>query len=239
MRRCAQLAPIAIILALQSACSYNLHGPTTLAFTGLTETDAKAVGETLSQSSVDYKVERKGDTTYFHMSGINTTDRLGQVYQDMSDLRTRRHIEFEFEGLTLGYSSLTARGSVTTNIEVEISPGALAFVADGLKSSPWRQIRLDSRGKWSGPVRTSGRISQSGGWLFVAFTRDTKLYRFLRVNVLTGEQESSTLAQAKSTGLAQPSSSRTAFDDGAGTPSGDRAEKPKKKPALAFKWPWQ
>lgn len=241
---CARIARAAGIVGVAFAlggCTYELHGPTTFAFSGLTEGDAKVVSQTLEAEGVEHRSEVRGDTTFFHTKGIRTTGQLGRVYRDVNRLRHRRDIEFEFAGLTMGYTSLTASGTVSTSIRVEVSPGALAFVADQRGSNPWRQIRLDSRGRWNGPVLTGGRVSQAGGWIYVAFTRDAKLFRFIRVNVLTGEQTASTLAEARSAGLKEPKLTPEAHQRNAGTPSGG-APQPSgttKKAGWSFKWPWE
>ncbi len=243
----ALVAPLVVALG----CAPKFYAPVSLRFGGLTEADADRVARALDSQKAMFTRSRQSDTVVFTTEDIHTFDKLCKAYKAVDRLRTKEYIQYDFDGVDLHYSSLSASGSAMTTVEVEVSPGALAFVADRVSGDPWRQIRLDNRGRWRGNVQTAGRVSNQGGWLYVAFTRDARLYRFIRVNVLTGAQESTTLSTAKRAGLGEPSARSARSDGGAPSTSGSiyATPEPRTEPAKSttsgssgskrFKWPWE
>lgn len=217
--------------------SAGMAGPTVLDFRGLTPQDASTV-ETMLRSEGLTVVRKDGaQGTTFETRGITSAKQLGKVHEEVLKLAHDKQIEMTYQGVTLAYSSLTASGSAMTTATLEVSPGATTYIADQDGPNPWRLIRLDRSGKWQGAVSTRGRVSEQGGWLYVAFTRDDTLYRYLRVNVLTGAQENTSYSQAQKAGLSEPRSSGAAKSD-AGTPSATESS-PESKSSSGFKWPWE
>jgi len=250
VRRCAGFALTVLFVAPLLGgvgCAPKFFAPVSFRFAGLNEPDADRVQRALDDQEAAFTRSRPGDTVVFTTDEIYTFGKLCDAYKAVDRLRRKEYVQYDFEGIEMNYSSLSASGSAMTTVSVEVSPGALAFVADRMTGDPWRQIRLDSRGRWRGSVQTAGRVSQQGGWLYVAFTRDARLYRFIRVNVLTGAQESTTLASAKRAGLGEPGAASAR--SGGGTPSESggifASPEPKTEPAKAeqtkgrFKWPWE
>lgn len=223
----------------------TLDGPTTFEFRGITPQDANAVEALLRDRNLRVVRKDGGQGTTFQTRDVVSAKQLGEIHRDLLSLASKQRIEMAFEGTTVSYSSLTATGSALTTVTIQASPGATAYIADQDGKNPWRLIRLDRSGRWQGSVRTRGRVSEHGGWLYVAFTRDDALYRYLRVNVLTGEQQATSYSEAQRAGLSEPNRAVVGRSD-AGTPSesegggGDSA--PAAEPApkkRGFKWPWE
>lgn len=215
----------------------SLSGPTVLEFRGLTPKDANTI-EAMLRSN-DLRVVRKdgGQGTTFETRDITSSKQLGRIHDEVLKLAHEQQIEMSFEGAALAYSSLTASGSALTTAMIQASPGATAYIADQDGKNPWRLIRLDGSGRWQGSVRTRGRVSDQGGWLYVAFTRDDRLYRYLRVNVLTGEQQTTTYSDAQRAGLTEPRTSG-ATKSQEGRPSATESREAPKETS-GFKWPWE
>ena len=213
----------------------SIVGPTTLEFKGLTPQDANAVESMLRSEGLVVVRKDGAQGTTFETRSITSAKKLGKIHEEILNLAHDKQIEMTYQGATLAYSSLTASGSATTTATIQASPGATAYIADQDGSQPWRLIRLDRSGRWQGPVRTQGRVSAQGGWLYVAFTRDGHLFRYLRVNVLTGQQETTSYSQAQRTGLTEPPPTGPA-EGGAPSATESGAETKSKS---TFKWPWQ
>lgn len=238
LRYACALGALGAVVAM-SGCSSGagLKGPTVLEFRGLRPQDADTMESMLVGAKL--RVVRKDGPqgTTFETKDITSAKQLGNVHDEILSLARERQIEMSFEGSTLRYSSLTASGTAMTTATIQASPGATAYIADQDDKNPWRLIRLDGSGRWQGAVRTGGRISSQGGWLCVAFTRDGQLFRYLRVNVLTGEQENASYTQIKNAGLSEP-------PKGAATGSGDATPSATEStdatnPSSGFKWPWE
>lgn len=239
-RRTLKVARALIVISLSvglSGCGGSgggISGMTTLEFRGLTPDDAKTIESTLIGEQL--RVVRKDGPqgTTFQTRDITTAKQLGSVHNKILSVARARQIEMNFDGTTLQYTSLTASGSASTTVTIQASPGATAYIADQDGANPWRLIRLDSSGRWQGAVRTGGRVNEQGGWLYVAFTRDGSLYRYLRVNVLTSAQENTSYSQAQKSGLSEP----PAGSAGAATPSATESGEASKS-SSGFKWPWE
>lgn len=226
--------------ALGACGGGSLSGPTTFEFRGLTPQDANAIDALLRENELRVVRKDAGGGTTFQTSDITSGKQMGSINRQILDMARRQGIETNYQGATFSYSSLSASGSAFTTVTIAASPGATAYLADQDGKNPWRLIRLDGSGRWQGAVRTRGRVGEEGGWLFAAFTRDGKLFRYLRVNVLTGEQQSATYAQAQRASLSEPTAG-TSTGSEPGAPDVGARSSAEKAPGGSggFKWPWE
>lgn len=235
------VALVGVGVALGACGGGSLSGPTTFEFRGLTPADANAIDALLRENELRVVRKDDGGGTTFQTGDITSGKQMGSINRQIQDMARRQGIETNYQGATFSYSSLSASGSAFTTVTISTSPGATAYIADQDGSNPWRLVRLDGSGRWQGGVRTRGRVGEEGGWLYAAFTRDGKLFRYLRVNVLTGEQQSATYAQAQRAGLGEPASGTTTGAEvgAAGEGARSSAEKPSSGGSGGFKWPWE
>ncbi len=185
----ALLLALALAAALPACAWFHRWGaPTTYEFVGLRTADAPVVEHVFRKRNLTFRQINKEPVTY-EVLGIAKMKDFAAVKRDLDKAIKKNDLEVELREATLHYSGLTGAGDVSTTITVSISPpDSIVHIADGEGSNPWRQIEPNSRGQWTGPVNTTGVVTQTGGWVYV-YTKRGALDRVFRVNVLSKTQE--------------------------------------------------
>lgn len=237
-------ALLALIVGLPAGCAkpseIAWNAPTTFRFAGLRESDAPIIERVFRDRKHTFR--RTGDAPItYEVTSITTVRELAFVRESLDQAAKSRHLDLPLERATIDYGGLDALGTAQTTVRIEVSPGAEAYIADGVAGVPWRRVPV-SGGRWSGPVRTDGMVRGFGGLLYIAARRND-VTQYYRLNILTGQQEHVSFVEFKETGLPEPSAT-TASRTGEAPPSS--TTKPAKaqpgdadKPTRGWKWPWE
>ena len=211
--------------------------PTMYSFGGLTLDDTPAVERVFVEQGFSYRRVDDAPITY-RVEGVATLDDLGRLQTALMDAARAGRIDLPFEDATLVYGGLKARGAVTTELDISVSAGAAAYIADGPSASPWRRVTPDARGHWKGAVSTQHNVLSQGGWLYIAAAREDFI-RYSRVHVLSRKQEPMSFARFRDLGLPDPGTSTPATAS-SGTPNARRVDRGERtSTSSGWKWPWQ
>ncbi|MFM9957028.1 MAG: hypothetical protein ACKVZJ_03060 [Phycisphaerales bacterium] len=208
-----------------SARAGGWDAPTTFRFESLDRRQAPKVEAVFRSRNMLYR-RTSDEPLAYEVTGLRDFNQVARLNKDLADATDQ-----PFETASMTFGGLDPAASTYANIEVKVTPGAEAFVADGAQSgsTPWRRVFVDKTGVWKGLVNTKGMVKKQGGWLFVAATRDG-LTRYSRINMATRQAESLSFTRVKDANLPAPGSragSETADASGGGGGGG------------GFKWPWE
>lgn len=189
MRRSTLLALSLAPMLLASGCHLwaRWDAPTTYEFVGLRPSQSVYVEDVFRSRGVSFRQTEKEPPTY-EVTGIETAHGMAQMHQAIEKAIEKHALNVEFREARLTYSGLSAAGDITTTITITASPSSEVHLADGSRDRPWRKIRVDKEGKWTGKVDTAGVVTETGGWVYVVAIRGD-LERVFRVNVLSKKQE--------------------------------------------------
>jgi len=198
-----------ILLATLTACGttgvyYDWDVPTTFRFASLTQFETDEIAGVFEHHGLRFQREDTRDSVVFLVEDIESTWHLARVMHAIENRADAMNVEIPLDSVTFEYGGLNTSAMTTTSIEVSVPRGASACIADGSDRDPWRPVRTDDDGLWSGEVRTDGIVSDNDGWVYVAATRDGEFYRYFRVNVLTKQQQVVSFNDIRSAGLAAP-----------------------------------
>lgn len=196
--------------------------PTTFRFESLDRRQAPKVESVFRSRNLLYRRTSDSPLAY-EVTGLKDLQQVARLNKDLAEATDQ-----PFETALMNFGGLDPAASTYANIEVKVTPGAEAFVADGPQdgATPWRRVYVDKTGIWKGLVNTKGMVKKQGGWLYVAATRDG-LTRYSRINIATRQAESLSYTRVKDAALPAPGSragSETADASGGGG---------------GFKWPWE
>ncbi len=192
--------------------------PTTFRFATLGTGDAAKVEGVFQRRDLLYRRTSEMPLAY-EVKGLRNAQDLSEVNTELS-----RVADIPFETAVMNFGGLDPAASAYTNVEIKVTPGAEAFVADGSAAAPWRRIFVDKSGAWKGLVNTRATVAKQAGWLYVAATKDGYT-RYSRVNIGTRTAENLSFVRFKESTLPEPSKigkSQTAEGKSEG-----------------FKWPWE
>lgn len=237
MKTTARLFPPVCMLAtvLSAGCSSpgsksgtaagpeTWNAPTTYRFATLDKRAAPKVEAVFQSNRVLYRRTSESPLAY-ETKPIRDPNQVARLNRELAEATGQK-----FDAATINFAGLDPVDAGYSNINIKVTPGAEAFVADGPASgaTPWRRVFVDKAGTWSGLVNAKGMVKQQGGWLYVAARKDN-LTRYSRVNISTRAAEALTYDRFKSSKLPMPSV--------AGKSAVETAESSKDS---GFKWPWE
>jgi hypothetical protein len=198
--------------------------PTTYRFESLDKRSAPKIEAVFQSRKVLYR--RTGeDPLAYEIKGLRDPMQIARLNREIADASGQ-----PFETATMNFGGLDPSATAYANIDIKVTPGAEAFVADGAAngSSPWRRVFVDKNGSWKGLINSRGMVQKQGGWLYVAATKDN-LTRYSRVNVTTRTSEALSFTRFKDSNLPVPGV--------AGKGKVETAETTTDK--AGFKWPWE
>lgn len=197
--------------------------PTTFRFDSLDKKSAAKVESVFQSRKVLYRRTSDDPLTY-EIKGLRDPVQISRLNKELSDATGQ-----PFETATLSFGGLDPAAAIYTNIDIKVTPGAEAFVADGPATggSAWRRIFVDKNGSWKGLINSRGVVAKQGGWLYVAANKDN-LTRYSRVNVSTRKAEALSFTQFKTASLPVP-----------GVPVKGKIETAETGEKSGFKWPWE
>lgn len=184
-------------------------------FGGITEADAPRIEAVFRDQGLKYrrvdppigaagsKPGAKGTGIAYEVAGIDSTMHFQSVQKSIAAAAEDLRVDLPLERAVLVYGGLEARGAVATVVEVTVTPGARAWVADGDGKAVWREVKVDRKGIWKGPVNSKGFVQRNGGWLYIAANR-SDFFRYSRVNVITGERETVSFNDFLKLGIDEP-----------------------------------
>lgn len=188
--RAVVAAALLVAAAVLPACSWfhRWDVPTTYEFIGLRPADGVYVEQVFRDRGVAFRQTKNEPPTY-EVTGIAKMKDLAAVQYALDKALEKNKLQVELREASIDYSGLSGGTEVSTTVTINITPpDATVHIADGDKGDPWRTIKTDSRGSWSGPVNTAGVVTDTGGWVYV-FVQRGSLERVFRVNVLSKKQE--------------------------------------------------
>ncbi len=197
--------------------------PTTFRFESLDKRSAPKIEAVFQSRKVLYR--RTGeDPLAYEIKGLRDPVQIARLNRELSDATGQ-----PFETATMNFGGLDPSATAYANIDIKVTPGAEAFVADGPASgaTAWRRIFVDKNGSWKGLVNSRGMVAKQGGWLYVAANKDN-LTRYSRVNVTTRKAEALSYVQFKTSNLPIP-----------GVPGKGKVETAEATEKSGFKWPWE
>lgn len=229
-RRFALLASCAVVLAgcsggsggsgggAYSGSGQNLawNAPTNYRFENLTAKDAAKVEALLQSQKLLYRRTGESPLSY-EVRGLRDPASVAALNRKLSDATG-----VPFETATMSFGGLDPAAAAFSNIEIKVTPGADAFVADGQAGAPWRRVFVDKAGAWKGLVNTKATVAKQGGWLYVAANKGG-LTRYMRVNVGTKSSETLSYVRFKESSLPDPAKANVQTAE-------TKSE--------GFKWPW-
>lgn len=189
-RTIACLLALTPIMGMLAACSWfhRWDAPTTYEFVGLRSSEAVYVEDVFRKRELPFDMVDREPPTY-RVGGITKMKDLAGLQYDLDKAIEKYGLQVELREATIHYSGLSGGTEVSTSVTINISPpDATVHIADGEGSNPWRLVKTDSKGSWSGPVNTAGVVTDTGGWVYVYVQRGS-LERVYRVNVLSKKQE--------------------------------------------------
>lgn len=202
-QRIRAILALAACLALAGGCSTlrnvtrggaTWNVPTIFAFRGADDADQQRIEDVFHAAGYGWE-RRPGPATSYIVRGIPTTNALGRLLQQLEDTLDRSQAragrdrpEVFLAQAGLNYTSLEANAGFDTNVTINVTPGAAAYIADGDTLQPWRAVPVNADGRWSGRVDTTRAVAAQGGWLYIGARAYDRL-TWSRVNVLTGERQ--------------------------------------------------
>jgi len=210
-----RLSPVIRLLCV-CACSLSPVGcgmtgvygewdaPTEFRFASLTENEREEFKTILEDCGVTPEPVDSTEYIGFRVEDIDSTWHLARILRAIERTSKDLRLASELELVTFEYGGLNASASARATVRITVSRGASACIADGPAGNPWRSVRVSEQGIWEGEVRQDGIVDEQDGWVFVAATKDGELFRFFRVNVLTGQQKQSNYVEIREAGLDTP-----------------------------------
>ncbi len=198
-----------ILFALLGACGttgvyYDWDVPTTFRFASITQHETGEIAGVFEHHGLRFQREDTRDSVVFSVEDIQSTWHLARVMHAIKKKADDLNVEVPLEAVTFEYGGLNTSAMTRTSIEISVPRGASACIADGSDRDPWRPVKTDDNGLWTGEVRTDGTVADNDGWVYVAATRDGEFYRYFRVNVLTKQQQVVSFSEVRSAGLSAP-----------------------------------
>jgi len=236
MKPTARLLPLlCTLVTLTAGCSSSgskssgasgpetWNAPTTYRFATLDKRAAPKVEAVFQSNKVLYRRTAESPLAY-EITPLRGPNQVARLNRELAEATGQK-----FDAATINFAALDPIDTGYSNINIKVTPGAEAFVADGPTSgaTPWRRVFVDKAGAWSGLVNAKGTVKKQGGWLYVAARKDN-LTRYSRVNITTRAAEALTYDRFKASNLPMPSA--------AGRSAVETAESSKDS---GFKWPWE
>ena len=178
--------------------------PTEFRVTSLTESERDAFKTVLEECGVTPEPADTREYIGFRVTDIDSTWHLARIRRAIERKSKELRLASTLELVTFEYGGINANASARATVRISVSRGASACIADGPARDPWRSVNVSNNGTWEGEVRQDGIVSEQDGWVFVAATQDGELFRFFRVNVLTGQQTPSNYVEIREAGLDAP-----------------------------------
>ncbi|MBN8646198.1 MAG: hypothetical protein J0L61_13270 [Planctomycetes bacterium] len=191
--------------------------PTTYRFTSLDARQAPKIESILQSRKLLYRRTDDSPLTY-EVKGLRDTGDLTRLNRELSEATGQ-----PFETAAMQFGGMDPSATAYSNVELKVTPGASAFVADGPANAPWRRVYVDSKGTWRGLVNTKQTVANKGGWLYVAAT-NAGLTKYSRVHVASRKAEALSFTTFKDSDLPAPGT----------LPKSSTAE----GKDSGFKWPW-
>jgi hypothetical protein len=167
---------------------HRWEAPTTYEFVGLKSSEAVYVEQVFRDRGVAFQQTHREPPTY-EVTGIAKMKDLAALQYALDKAIKKNDLQVDLREASVNYSGLSGGTEVSTSVTINITPpDATVHIADGEGGNPWRLIKTDSKGSWSGPVNTAGVVTDTGGWVYVYVQRGS-LERVYRVNVLSKKQE--------------------------------------------------
>ncbi len=160
---------------------------TNFEFSELPRSRASVVQRVFIEHGIVSEIVENSTMTTFRVRGIEGTRELADVLRDIEESLKAIGESSPLEIATLRFGSLAAEGRIYSTIEIRVSPGARAYVADRAPQAPWREVPV-AEGRFKGPVNTAMMVKEQDGWVYYAAYREGGR-TYGRVNVLTGETE--------------------------------------------------
>lgn len=192
--------------------------PTTYRFSALDAKQAAKIESIFQSRKLLYRRTSDSPLAY-EVKGLRDTAELTRLNRELSEATGQ-----PFETAAMQFGGMDPAATAYSNVELKVTPGAGAFVADGPATAPWRRVYVDSKGSWRGLVNTRQTVANKGGWLYVAAT-NAGLTKYSRVHVASRKAEALSFTTFKDSDLPAPGT----------LPKSSTAE----GKDSGFKWPWE
>ena len=198
-----------------SVANDSWRTPVKFCFTTLRKDDAVKVESVLQAEKLLYRRVNDAPLTY-EVRGLQTGADVTRVSKLLS-----KSTETPVETAQVNFGPALNVANFAP-VDVKVTPGAVAYIADGKDSTPWRRIYIDKGGEWKGMVYLKGTVAKQAGWLYIAATKDHAT-KYFRLNTGTKAAETLTAAKFKEAKLPE-----------AGTAGSTQTAQ-----GGEFEWPWE